>query len=771
MSQGDNSTHKNEELKEKQPELKVSGSETNVEPREESLPDLGTRFELLGKIGEGGMGSVYKAREIKTDQIFAIKVLKDDLAKDAAALKRFEQEAEAARNLDHANLAAVYELEEHANGTTYLVMEYVEGRSLDEILKEKERLDGKKALEIFSLVTEALAYAHEKGVIHRDVKPTNIIITDENSGNPGVKVVDFGIAKVMPAANRETHNLTKTGDVFGSPNYMSPEQCLGFMLDQRSDIYSLGATIYETLAGKTPFEGDNPIQVVMKQVNEEAPPLPSDLKADKTVERLENVILRCLEKDPELRFQNVQEVSKDLALIREEKSPPRYVKRRKEKPKFTGFQTAAFTMGGFILLVFTIIGLTTTNTVPPGQWFVWTVFLFSGAGSFIFFHLTHERLNTMEGTTIKQGSAWLGLVTLFLGMACLPLVPPSLLAILGLEKNISFDLVSALIVTISSISFICALIAGMGWLIFKRNSRLGIPYLVSKFFILAIMLVSSTYFFLPDQSSRALGSWGKTIEKGLPDLAILLMEQAVKNENALGDENSNKYSDSLVRLYLNKKEFNKAVLRQIRHRDVANPDSKTVQELIDSSKKISDTPTIDSESQYRTRAAAYAKLGMYTESKDDLKIARSIDGSAPKNYALLAFVMKQELPTIVPRNDEEKIDGCIEVMCFALSKAKNNQTDYLILSNILAKDLPRTKAHPQKDNANLIEALEKVKEKPQGLRELYTAKIYELLGDRNKAAEQLAIAEKAGFNPDILGQEIEKNTGIGSQFFNPGFNL
>lgn len=548
MSQGDNTPNTNEDLKEKQPELKVSGSETNVEPSEDRIPDLGTRFEVLGKIGEGGMGSVYKAREIKTDQIFAIKVLKDDLAKDAAALKRFEQEAEAARNLDHANLAAVYELEEHANGTTYLVMEYVEGRSLDEILKEKERLDGKKALEIFSQVTEALAYAHEKGVIHRDVKPTNIIITDETSANPGVKVVDFGIAKVMPAANRETHNLTKTGDVFGSPNYMSPEQCLGFMLDQRSDIYSLGATIYEALAGKTPFEGDNPIQVVMKQVNEEAPPLPSDLKLDKTVERLENVILRCLEKDQDSRYQTIAELQKDLNLIKENRDPPKYVTRLKEKPKFTGIQTAALAFGFMFAIAFFVMVLWTTISESSGAIMSWVLLIFCTAASVVFFWLTADRLQVPKGGTLEQSRGWIGLVSLFLGLACLPPIPPFLMWALGLSYKMPSSLVGAAILSTLNICSIFALIALLGWTLFRRGKRISINSLVIRFILLASLSIPSAMMIFPAQTSRGLGSWASTIEGAMPSFAIKLYELALLNKKNLPEYYRNQFLDALDRL-------------------------------------------------------------------------------------------------------------------------------------------------------------------------------------------------------------------------------
>lgn len=548
MSQGDNTPNTNEDLKEKQPELKVSGSETNVEPSEDRIPDLGTRFEVLGKIGEGGMGSVYKAREMKTDQIFAVKVLKDDLAKDAAALKRFEQEAEAARNLDHANLAAVYELEALANGTTYLIMEYVEGRSLDEILKEKERLGGKKALEIFLQVTEALAYAHEKGVIHRDVKPTNIIITDETSSNPGVKVVDFGIAKVMPAANRETHNLTKTGDVFGSPNYMSPEQCLGFMLDQRSDIYSLGATIYETLAGKTPFEGDNPIQVVMKQVNEEAPPLPSDLKSDKTVERLENVILRCLEKDQDSRYQAIAELQKDLNLIKENRDPPRYVTRLKEKPKFTGIQTAALAFGFMFAIAFFVMVLWTTISESSGAIMSWVLLIFCTAASVVFFWLTADRLQVPKGGTLEQSRGWIGLVSLFLGLACLPPIPPFLMWALGLSYKMPSSLVGAAILSTLNICSIFALIALLGWTLFRRGKRISINSLVIRFILLASLSIPSAMMIFPAQTSRGLGSWASTIEGAMPSFAIKLYELALLNKKNLPEYYRNQFLDALDRL-------------------------------------------------------------------------------------------------------------------------------------------------------------------------------------------------------------------------------
>ncbi|MEZ4534078.1 MAG: serine/threonine-protein kinase [Cyanobacteriota/Melainabacteria group bacterium] len=215
-----------EKLKEQKIELKESSTDEAGEI--ELVPELPYGYELIEKLGEGGMGRVYRVRDLALDKEFAIKILQQDLSKDASALKRFNQEIDAAAALSHANLISIYKHGTTDNGEPYLVMDYLKGPSLAELIEKGTDFaaNADRLLDIFIQICEALAHAHENGVIHRDIKPSNIIITKSADGKDLVKIVDFGIARVIEASNRETHNLTQTGEVFGSPHYMSPEQCL-----------------------------------------------------------------------------------------------------------------------------------------------------------------------------------------------------------------------------------------------------------------------------------------------------------------------------------------------------------------------------------------------------------------------------------------------------------------------------------------------------------------------------------------------------------------
>ena len=281
--------------------------------------NLGDRFEVVSLLGQGGMGAVYKARDKKLQKTFAVKVLNSQLVEDRAAVKRFEQEARAASSLTHPNLAAVYDFGMGESGAPYLVMDYLDGDNLGDVLKREGYLDVPRSLDIFLQVCEAVAHAHKKGVIHRDIKPNNIILTQGTAGGDFVKLVDFGIAKVLPGRDKQAENLTQTGEIFGSPLYMSPEQCLGNKLDARSDIYAFGCVMYETLTGKSPFSAENPIRTILKHINDVAVPLSSLKDAQAIPGDLEHIVMRCLEKDPDSRYQSMDDLFKDLECVRDGK--------------------------------------------------------------------------------------------------------------------------------------------------------------------------------------------------------------------------------------------------------------------------------------------------------------------------------------------------------------------------------------------------------------------------------------------------------------------
>ena len=294
-------------------------SETaNTEVPSEEFPKcIDDRFEILSVLGKGGMGTVYKVRDQQVGSIFALKLLHQNLQSDQSVLKRFEQEAKAAEQLDHPNLVPTYAHGITKNGEPYLLIEYVEGETLAEIIEREGALEEDRAISVFEQICAALSYAHEMKIVHRDIKPANIIVSKTPSGEELVRVVDFGIAKTLTEVDRSTRNLTQTGEVFGSPHYMIPEQCLGLMLDEKSDIYSLGCVMYEALSGKPPFAGSNPIQLVVKHINDKPTPCLPKFGASRKAAGLQSVSLKCLNKEPSFRFETVTEIAEALSNIKE----------------------------------------------------------------------------------------------------------------------------------------------------------------------------------------------------------------------------------------------------------------------------------------------------------------------------------------------------------------------------------------------------------------------------------------------------------------------
>lgn len=288
--------------------------------KEKKELSFGEGYEVIDLIGEGGMASVYKVKSKADGTHFAIKMLKPELAKEPGAVLRFKQEVKAASKLTHANLVATYELGETTEGNPFFVMDYVDGNNLSSLLVQEGRLQPSRALEIFISLCEAIAHAHSKGVVHRDIKPSNVLVTTEGF----VKVVDFGIAKVLiTATTGNTASLTQTGEVFGSPLYMSPEQCMGETSDERSDIYSLGCVMYELLSGNPPFQGANPIKIIFGHLNEKPARLARTTGGDneKQVTALEAIVMCCLEKRAADRYQTVEQLLDDLSNVKEGRPP------------------------------------------------------------------------------------------------------------------------------------------------------------------------------------------------------------------------------------------------------------------------------------------------------------------------------------------------------------------------------------------------------------------------------------------------------------------
>lgn len=267
---------------------------------------LNDRYEILERIGGGGMANVYKAHDNRLGRDVAIKILKDEFANDNEFVENFRRESYSAAKLNHPNIVGVFDVGMDQVDDTkyyYIVMEIVNGRTLKDIIEEKGKLSVSETINYSIQICEALLCAHENGIIHRDIKPQNIIINKENIP----KVTDFGIAQ---ATNK---NTSVEKDIMGSVHYFSPEQARGIKTDQRSDIYSLGIVMFEMITGTLPFEGDNPISVALKQVHEQIK-LPSSLNSD-VPQLLDQIILKMTSKDIEKRYNNLNEVIIDLKAL------------------------------------------------------------------------------------------------------------------------------------------------------------------------------------------------------------------------------------------------------------------------------------------------------------------------------------------------------------------------------------------------------------------------------------------------------------------------
>lgn len=265
---------------------------------------LGNRYEILEKIGEGGMAEVYKAKCHLLNRFVAVKILKEEYSRDKEFVDKFKAEAAAAGSISHNNIVNIYDVGSQDN-VNYIVMEYVNGKTLKELIIQNGRLDYNRAIDISIQIAKALECAHKTGIVHRDIKPQNILVTDD--GN--VKVTDFGIAK---AANSAT--ITNTNKVMGSAHYFSPEQAKGAFVDARTDIYSLGIVLYEMVTGRVPYDAESPVSVALKHLQEEVVP-PKQIN-NNLPEGLNNLILKSMQKDAISRYQNVKDMLLDLQRIK-----------------------------------------------------------------------------------------------------------------------------------------------------------------------------------------------------------------------------------------------------------------------------------------------------------------------------------------------------------------------------------------------------------------------------------------------------------------------
>ncbi len=278
---------------------------------------IADRYRVIEEIGRGGMGVVYRVEQILLGREMALKTLDGQDVKDAT-WRRFQQEAKATSMLDHTNLISVHDSGMIDGKHPYFVMDLVLGTTLAKLIAEKGPLSVEEALPIFIQVCFGLSYAHELGIVHRDLKPSNIMLVKPPGGGPyTAKIVDFGIAKLHLGESADVQGLTKTGEIFGSPLYMSPEQCLGIAVDHRSDIYALGCVFFEALTGLPPFMGTNSLSTMMKHQSEKAPTLKEATLGKEFPKDIEFLVAKLLEKEPENRYQSLQTVAHDLSLLQQ----------------------------------------------------------------------------------------------------------------------------------------------------------------------------------------------------------------------------------------------------------------------------------------------------------------------------------------------------------------------------------------------------------------------------------------------------------------------
>jgi eukaryotic-like serine/threonine-protein kinase len=322
------------------------------------------RYRIEAKLGEGGMGVVYKGFDTHLDRVVAIKVLAANRVSDPDRKQRFIQEAKAASSLNHPNIVTVHDVRSDL-GVDFIVMEYAEGQTLDQIIAGRS-LGFSQSLRYGVQIADALARAHEAGIVHRDLKPSNVIVTADGR----LKVLDFGLAKLIEPADRAAEGLTHTspltdaGMVVGTAAYMSPEQAEGRKIDGRSDIFSFGAVLYEMVTGRRAFTGASNLSVLAKILNEDPPP-PRSLAASIPME-VERAILRCLRKEPARRYQTMADLKVALEdLVADSTaaqpaltSPVRFSRRR----LWEGFALIAVIAGAFIAWQ---LSRTRVPTAPP----------------------------------------------------------------------------------------------------------------------------------------------------------------------------------------------------------------------------------------------------------------------------------------------------------------------------------------------------------------------------------------------------------------------
>ncbi len=333
----------------------VSAPHSGVSKTPEGLlgRTIDQRYRVEALLGQGGMGLVYRVTHTRLNKPLAIKVLRRENTQDPEVLARFRREAESASGIGNQHIVDIHDFGELEDGSTYFVMECLEGLDLIDALDVAQRMPEGRAIHIAIQLCRALGAAHDAGIVHRDLKPENVFLIRRDDTEDFVKVLDFGIAKVANGPKR----LTRDGEVLGTPHYMSPEQCEGDGVDHRTDIYALGVLLYEMLTGHVPHDADTMMGILTKQMYED--PIPPKVRVPQISEPLEQLIMRCLEKKPEQRYQTMHDIEADLQRIHTGKQPvgPDTVTLKPTRPPAPAHRAVSpIYLGGLAMALLALVG-------------------------------------------------------------------------------------------------------------------------------------------------------------------------------------------------------------------------------------------------------------------------------------------------------------------------------------------------------------------------------------------------------------------------------
>ena len=321
------------------------------------------QYEIISTLGRGGMSVVYKARHRLMDRMVAIKLLQAE--NDPIAVERFKHEAKSSSTLKHPNIISIYDFG-IVGKQSYIVMDCLEGPTLGDVIEKRGPMDPARAVNIFRRACMGLQHAHKHKIVHRDIKPSNLCLVRDDNGRDNVVIVDFGIAKMMQEGHRSL-SLTQTGEVFGSPLYMSPEQCMGRPLDVRSDIYSFGCVMYETLTGRPPITGENAYDTMNLHCSKTPAPFKTvnpDLKIDPSIEAL---VFRCLEKEPDNRYQSITEVLADMPVHQPDSGSLQVKAVQHPSRQRRETKILRFSFWGMFLFIFSVFLYMSLDNGPDGD--------------------------------------------------------------------------------------------------------------------------------------------------------------------------------------------------------------------------------------------------------------------------------------------------------------------------------------------------------------------------------------------------------------------